>query len=111
VIPATLCFVYGGSISIVFVAQVGLIAWLGARVGLARINLGLVLLILAELSTYSALLLSAGWLCLRGKWLWAVTSIAMAFGVGFGLDRTIGRGILRGDGPIESFLHRIVKPN
>jgi len=109
VIPATLCFVYGGSMSFAFVAQVGLIAWLAARVGLARINLGLVLLILAELSSLGALLLSAGWLCLRGKWLWAVTSIALAFGVGFGLDRTIGAGWQRDMS--TKFLHRIVKPN
>jgi len=109
VIPATLCFVYGGSMAFVFVAQVGLIAWVVARVGFARINLRLVLLVLAEASTLSALLLYAGWLCLRGKWLWAVTSIALAFGVGFGLDRTIGSA-RRGDA-MQTFLHRLVKPN
>ncbi|MGO9923831.1 MAG: hypothetical protein ACLQIB_55175 [Isosphaeraceae bacterium] len=94
----------------VFVAQVGLIAWVVARVGLARINLGLVLLALAELSTFSALLFYSGWLCLRRKWLWAATSIALAWGVGFGLDRTIGSG-RRGGGPTQTFLHRIVRPN
>ncbi len=109
-IPATLCFVFGGSIAFGLVAQVGLIAWLAARVGFSRINLGLVLLILVELSAYSALLLYAGWLCLRGKWLGAVTSIALAFAVGFGLKQTIG-GETRGGGSIQSFLHRIATPN
>jgi len=93
----------------VFVAQVGLIAWLAARFGLVRINLELALLVLVELSTFSALLVHAGWLILRGKWRSAAAAIALAVGVGFGLDRTIGTA-RRGDGP-NQFLHRIVKPN
>jgi len=110
VIPATLCFIYGGLLAFAFVVQIGLIAWLAARVGPSRVDFGIVLLIMAGLSAFSAIFLFAGWLFLRGKWLWAVTSIALAFGAGFGLDRLIRHGE-RGDGPAIAILRRIVKPN
>ncbi len=110
VVPATLCFVYGGFLAFAFLVHIALIAWLAARVGFGRINVGTLLLTMAGLSTFSALLLYAGWLFLRGKWLLAVASVTLAVGVGLVLDRTTGLGS-RGEGPAKEILRRIVKPD
>jgi hypothetical protein len=110
VVPATLCFLHGGSLAIAFVIQIGLPAWVAAQVGSSRLDFEALSFIVTGPGAFSALILFAGWLFLRGRWLEAVALVAWAFGVGFAVDRSIGRGN-SGDRPAMAILRRIVKPN
>jgi hypothetical protein len=108
-IPATLCFVFGGSSAFAFVLLVGLVVFLITRVGVSRIDFGVVMLVLIEVGLFAALLLFSGGLWLRGRWRSALLSIVLAFVAAFLLDVTIGRPN-QGRGSMGDLLDRMLKP-
>ncbi len=67
-IPATLCFVFGGLGVAAWVFQAVLIAALLMRAGLDRFNIGAIVIVLvAQLGCFS-LIVFGGWFLLRGRW-------------------------------------------
>ncbi len=109
IIPATLCFFYGGSFVIVVVVQIGLIIWLAAQFGISRINFGTLAIIMGGLVLYTAAILFSGWFWLKGKWRWAVSSIVLAVGAGVVVQVTMGRGKPR-ESTTRVFINHVLKP-
>jgi hypothetical protein len=107
-IPATLCFFYGGIglAALLFVNVV--VAAFVARSGSVSVNFGPLVLVEAGMTAYFAMWIFAGRLWLRGRWLYAVVTVLIIFGVGYAIDRGT-----RADGepgvPSRSLLNRIIK--
>jgi len=109
IIPATLCFFFGGSFVIAGVVQTGLVVWLAAEFGISRINFGTLAPMMGEWVLFTASILLSGWFWLKGNWRWAVASIVLAVGAGLALQVTMGRG-KPGDDSIRVFLNHVLKP-
>ena len=108
IVPAALCIFYGGALSLALAGQVVLVASVAARVGIARLDIGPVMLIFTVLGLSAASFLVAGSLWHRGKWGLAVAATLFGFALGFVMDPVGRRGWER-QGPTRSFLQRIVK--
>jgi hypothetical protein len=81
-IPATICFVFGG-IGVAGTAfQAALIAALIARDGPDRFNLSAIVVINGGQFACYVLFVLAGWLWIRGRWFRALAVMAVAYGIG-----------------------------
>jgi hypothetical protein len=86
VVPATLCFVYGGvgflalvMLAVVMTAQV-------VRAGSERFNFLPMSIAFAGLLACFSLVFGAGWLWLRGKWFRAMAAVIAGFGIGMAVQ-------------------------
>jgi hypothetical protein len=109
VIPATLCFTFGGVGVAAWVFQAVVIAAFMLRLGPARFNFGVMAIILAgQLICYSLSLVD-GWLWLRGRWFRALAVLAAAYGIGVAVDLST-RAAYDGTGPARGYMNRFIKP-
>ena len=108
-IPATLCFTFGGLCVAGWVFQVVAIAALIVRVGPARFNFGAMAIVLVGQLICFSLFLLDGWFWLKGRWYRAVAVSVAAYGIGVTADWGT-RAAYDGTGPGGSFLNRFIKP-
>ena len=85
VIPATLCFVYGGVGFLVLVMLAVVMTALVVRAGAERFNFLPMSIAFAGLLACFSLVFGAGWLWLRGKWFREAAVIA-GFGIGMAVQ-------------------------
>jgi hypothetical protein len=82
VIPATLCFTFGGLGVAAWVFQAVVMAAFVARAGRDRFNIDVIVFVLGGQLGCFSLFLVAGWLWLRGRWLRALVVLLAAYGIG-----------------------------
>jgi hypothetical protein len=109
-IPATLCFVYGGiglaGCAFLAVTAITVIA----RVGPERFHLVRMFVAFAVLCGVFGLVVGSGWLWLRGKWLGAAAALVMAFLVGLA-ERTVIESLNGGKSNTRDFYRVFIKPD
>lgn len=86
VIPATLCFVYGGVGFLALVMLAVVMTALVVRAGAERFNFLSMSIAFAGLLACFSLVFGAGWLWLRGKWFRALAAVITGFGIGMAVQ-------------------------